>query len=443
MFSAFFGKLVKFRSAQSANVAIMFALLAPLLVGATGFAIDYARAAFIEQQMTASAQAAVLSAVSQSAAKAMGGYSNTVGLKNYGLGIFNLNTSKSPVVGLSATIDVSKASDGTVQSSLTYHANVSTIFSGIIGFKSINISGYANASARPNTYMNIYILVDVSQSMGIAATQSDMQLLYDRVIQFKNASNREPGCVFGCHVKSPIQNYTNEDLAHSYSPYISLRIDAAKTAIKGIIGDAASISGSQGNIKIGLYEINQDPNTGNSYNQITGPSSDYTDLLKQADNIDLGDNQPKGIGDTDFNAELTSFGKTLSGNGAGTSPDSPLNYVFIITDGLSDIYGSCFGGTHCTGPFDPTLCDPLKSKATVGVIYTTYIPIYNGNDPNSGFEANYTKLVLPYVAQIAPNLKKCASSSSFYFEAIDGPAIDVGIKALFKTSLQQNAILTR
>ena len=88
------------------------------------------------------------------------------------------------------------------------------------------------------------------------------------------------------------------------------------------------------------------------------------------------------VGDSSFANALslgTSFNpipftSIVPASGDGTSLNNAVNYAMIITDGVSDVQGSCTDG-HCTAPFDPSLCTALKNKnVVVQVLYTTYLP---------------------------------------------------------------------
>jgi hypothetical protein len=168
----------------------------------------------------------------------------------------------------------------------------------------------------------------------------------------------------------------------------------------------------------------------------TSPSTSagFTALTNAAAGIDLGNNTSGGLGDSNFSASLQKFASNVLGtNGDGSSASSPLQYVFIITDGVQDIPGSCTSG-HCVQAFDPSICTSLKSNATVGVIYTTYLPVYNQNNSAYGYETNYYNLVYPISNQIVPNLQSCVSLSNYYIEAKDGPAITSAMSALFQST---------
>jgi Flp pilus assembly protein TadG len=436
------------------NVALIVAVCAPLLVGVIGFAADYGYATYVNQGLQSAADAAVLAATSQSAATAGGGYGNTSWLTTYGTNVFQGNIAKLPVSNVTPNFSVVPNGTNGVIATASYSYPVPTFMSGIVGISTITVTGSAKATANPLTYINYYILVDVSQSMGIAATQSDMDTLYNRVAQYNNGSDGEIGCTFACHVQSGgayvggTQQYTNEYLAHSISPTVTLRIDSAVAAIKTIISLAQSNAGINQNIKIGLYTMNEDPTNGSYVRQITAPSTNYANLTTLASTIDLGNNNSGGSGDSDFTDQLAYFNTHyLSANGSGASAVSPQNYVFIITDGLSDVPGGGCTSGHCTGALNASNCTALKAKATVGAVYTTYLPIYtyvwNGSAYVSSsttatptYEGNYLSLAQPYVGSIPTTLQSCVSAANYYYKADDGPAITAGMQSLFASSLQ-------
>ncbi len=422
-----------------------------MLIGVAGFAVDYGYATYINQGLQSAADAAVLAATSQSAATAGGGYGNTNWLTSYGTDVFMGNIAKLPVSNVTPNFSVVSNGTGGVIATASYTYAVPTFISGIIGMSTIPVSGSAKATANPLTYINYYILVDVSQSMGIGATQADMNTLYNRIAQYGNGSDGEIGCAFACHVQSGngyyggLQPYTNEYLAHNISPKVTLRIDAAVSAIQTIIGLAQSNAGTNQNIKIGLYTMNEDPTNGTLVRTISNPSTNYTNLANLAATINLGNNNSGGSGDSDLPDQITNFISTsnIAANGSGASAASPQNYVFIVTDGLTDVPGACTSG-HCTGVLSASNCSTLKTKATVGIIYTTYNAIYNyvwsssasQYIPGTTYESNYTSLAAPYMSSIPSSLQSCASSSIYYYKADDGPGITAGMQALFASSLQ-------
>lgn len=431
---------------RSGAILILTAITMPLLIMVIGFAVDFAYATYINQRLASAADAAALGATSQSAATAVGGYTNTAGLQTYGMNIFLEDIKGLPISSPNFTLTVTRDSSGLVTATGSYSTSTPALFGRLLGITSIPIADLVKSTAKPAVYVNYYILVDTSQSMGVASTQNDMNTLYARVAQFGQGSDGESGCVYGCHVASPGASYTNEQLAHDFSPRVTLRIDSAVQAIQSIINTAASVASSTDNIQFGLYTIQADPVANSMVTKVAAPpSSDYPTLYNLAGTIDLGNNVGSvGYGDSDFPNELTAFNSMLPANGSGVSAASPQNYVFIVTDGVTDTYsGSCFD-THCTSALDSTQCTQLKAKATVGVIYTTFLPIYNYDKPKQKeYDPVYKSLVLPIADQIAPALQDCATSSEYYFEATYGQDIINAMSALFIKTLPSSTRLTQ
>jgi hypothetical protein len=275
-------------------------------------------------------------------------------------------------------------------------------------------------------------------------------------MQYGNASDGESGCVFGCHVpgynnNGTVQTYSNEYLARYVSPAITLRIDSAITAIQDIIGQAQSANNTGGNLKIGLYTMASLPVvTGNPgapyYATISSPTSNFTTLSTLASTIDLDNvNAYWGWGDSDFPDSFSDFNSGVLANassGTGYNSASPLNYVFIITDGVQDTYGTSCSSTydHCISALSSSLCAQFKTKATVGVIYTTYLPVYKANNSANGLDSEYSLMVAPIISQVPANLQACASSSSYYYEASDGPALISAMQQLFASTYSASRI---
>ena len=340
-------------------------------------------------------------------------------------------------VPVSPTFDI--AQSGTqLTASVSYTGQMQLHFGPLVGVNNANVAGGAVATLGMTTFITYYMIVDTSQSMGIAATPADMSRLYA-------ATSRqvEGSCVFGCHGhNSGNDPLTNQDIARNASPPIVLRIDAAKSALQNVITQARNTVGNQGNIKIGIYRMQVDPAAGTYFQTASSPTTDYVALASAASAIDLGAyvNNHTNLGLTDLKDSLSAIANILPGNGDGLSAASPKNYVFIISDGLQDLYGGCDANGHCVGPVDQNSCTMLKNKSTVGVIYTTYLPIYNGNNPANGYDAFYSAEVLPVASQLEPNMQNCATNPNLYFKADDGPALIAAMDRLFAATSQPVAL---
>lgn len=452
-------------------VAILTAITAPVMVLIVGFCCDYGYASYINQRLSRASDSGTLGSISQTAATTAGGYTQTAAMQTIGVNIFNANIADLTSTGVHFTLSVVSDGTGGVIATGSYTYNVPTFFGGLLGLTSIPVSGTATTTARPTVYVNYYILIDNSQSMGIAATQTDSTNLYNRVAANNNASSGDVGCVFACHIKSyqdnvsgNVQKYTNEDLAHNltktWGTAITLRIDSAKAAVSSIVASAAQVAATTQNIKFGLYTIGVDPNTGLRVAPVKypvpasgstpdfSPSSDYSAVQSATNLIALGNTvSTSNRGDTDFVNEFADFLSAFKSpnalvQGSGASATSPINYIFLITDGLSNTVGSCSIYNVCTSAIGASDCNSLKSVANVGVIYTTYLPIYQYNtSPN--LETRYKALVDGKTTGISTNLQSCASTSSLYFEAQDGPSLVASMQSLFLKTQPSSARITQ
>ena len=86
---------------------------------------------------------------------------------------------------------------------------------------------------------------------------------------------------------------------------------------------------------------------------------------------------------------------------------------------------------HCVKVIAPSDCSSLQHKAMVDVVYTTYLPIYNNNQPSQGYDWTHTEIVKPLAAQFIPNLTACATTPANFFPASDGPSLIAGIQTIF------------
>jgi len=433
------------------NVAVIAALCAPIMMLMVGSAIDYGYALEINQRLNEAADTAVLSAISPSIAQGAGSYAlaysqghmATVLTNTWATNTASVSVTPAPTMTPNVTQTINN-NISTYTATLSYTASVPTFFAALVGMKTIPISGHATATTTPLTYIRYFILIDISQSMGIAATDAEMTALYNRIGQYGQGTGGEWGCVFGCHVAESTQNYPSEDYAHYLSPYINLRIDSANTAVQSVITTAmANENSTSPNISIGLYTMSAFSSP--IVTQVFAPTTSLSQYQTVA--VDLGNNSPDGLGDSDLTDQITYFATNyLPAQGTGGSASSPLNYVFLVTDGVIDTVGptsSCLYG-HCVSAMPSSICNQLKAKATVGVIYTTYLPIASDpahptNPDCSPYECNYKYFVYPLqnpVDTLTNNLTACATSSSYFFPASNGPQIISEMQSLFNTSLQ-------
>ncbi len=441
MITVLLAQTARFALSRRGNVAIIFALTLLPMIGIVGLGIDIARTLSARTTLQGAADAGALAAATEAEATLQAG-GNTATAQYAGQlagqQMFLSNATKvSRWLGAVPTPNVQvNPGSANITAFVSFTSPVPTIFGKIFGVKTFNIAGNSASSLALPKYLNISVVTDISQSMGLAATTDGQNQLYNLT------TGPSGGCQFGCHVYQPGQTGAQpyEVQAHAANPPIQLRIDVIRQATQNMIQTAQQLSTSTPYISFGLYTLqggnnSQDGNgniaDGKPLATLATPSTNYTSLYNAAGKIDLGDNNGNGIGDTDGSDALAQLTSTVATSGDGTS-GNPQQFVFLMTDGVEDVWASSLGncpantvgwnGSHCTQAFDPAWCAALQKKATVGVIYTTYLPI-PGVD-------SYETLVAPFVSKLPNNLQSCASPGWFY-QASDADGIQSAINALF------------
>jgi Flp pilus assembly protein TadG/uncharacterized protein YegL len=200
--------IVAFRSNKRGNVAIITALMAIPLVCAVGCVVDYSMASLIKTKLQAAADAATLATISHnssvvSTAQGMSSGGAVSGGSTAAIDYFNANLSSAPAdvgytnLSSAATVTLS----GTVlTATVSFTAQVPTFFMGVIGDRNISISGSSTASYSLPTYINFYLMLDVSGSMSFPSTTSEQERLI--AVNPDNLGEYPNGCQFACHFTS-------------------------------------------------------------------------------------------------------------------------------------------------------------------------------------------------------------------------------------------------
>jgi len=200
--------IVQFRSNKRGNVAVITALCCLPLIAAVGCVIDYTTASLVKTKLQAAADAAALATVSVNSsvittAKGMSGNGTVSGGSTFATNFFNANLNASPAnVGYtnltpSATVSVSGTK---MTATVSFTAKVPTYFMGVMGFSNTNISGSSTASYTMPTYINFYLMLDVSGSMSFPSTQAEQaRLMAVNPDNLQGSPGYPQGCQFACH----------------------------------------------------------------------------------------------------------------------------------------------------------------------------------------------------------------------------------------------------
>jgi Flp pilus assembly protein TadG len=200
--------IAQFRSNKRGNVAVITALCCLPFIAAVGCVIDYTTASLVKTKLQAAADAAALATVSVNSsvvttAKGMSGNGTVSGGSTFATNFFNANLNASPAnVGYTnLTPSATVALSGTkMTATVSFTAKVPTYFMGIMGFSNVNLSGSSTASYTMPTYINFYLMLDVSGSMSFPSTAAEQaRLMAVNPDNLLGSPGYAQGCQFACH----------------------------------------------------------------------------------------------------------------------------------------------------------------------------------------------------------------------------------------------------
>lgn len=312
--------------------------------------------------------------------------------------------------------------------------SVPTNFGGLVGISTLSATFTSAAVAPSRPYMNVYLLLDNSASMGLAATTAGQTTMKSKV-----------SCVFGCHTNEGASwkiggkwYYNTFDAAEALG--VTLRHDVMNTAAKKVIAMIDAVDPSHDRIKVGVYYFNKDVTTAqapvyDTTKATAALSGSYSDL---------------GVDGTYFDTSLTSMKSLVGTSGDGSTASAPKKLVLMVTDGVQSQRDWVLGGSSTwpkVAPNKPNNCTPIKANGTTfGVLYTEYLSIAGdwGYDATvgstmpaswgalaSGVSSSITRRdYLPYA------LKDCATSG-YFMSANSTTEIESGLTSLFSKWLSQ------
>lgn len=422
-----------FAAARGGNIAMSFAILAvPMTVG-IGVGIDYTRSYNVQSKMQADLDAALIAAVKEVddleteeiQTKVKAWFAAQADTTN---ATYTLENTKITVDKSNRTIKA--VASGTVPTTLMRLANIN----------SVKVSVVSSVAGPATSFLNVYIVIDKSSSMLLAATSAG-----------QTSMRNKTGCNFACHEKEGgpwTVNGVSYDTHYKVSKAmgIQLRADVAINAAEEVLDMIAAADPSQGHIKVGLYSI------GSTATQIQSMTASTTTAKSTLKNDNKGLTSATSINYTYFDKSLPAL-KTLVGDaGDGSSASKPLKLVLILTDGVQSQRSWVSNSQPSVSPLNPNWCSGMKTAgATIGVLYTEYLPItddwgYNatvgksmatsaftstwGGTMRAGVSTSTTRRdYLPYA------LSDCATSSDLFLAANSPSEIENGLKNLFEQYL--------
>ncbi len=411
----------------------MFALsLVPVLSG-LGCAVDYSRAAQFRAKLQAAIDAASVGSISKTSPAFIAAGSMTsdgpipagvTDAKN----IFDGNMSGVSGYTLNSMTATVVKSGSAVTSTTQFSAQVPTMFLGVMGKSAMTVTGTSTSTANMPLYIDFYLLLDNTPSMGVGATPTDVAAM---------VSNTPDSCAFACHDLNDSNNYYK--LAKSLG--VTTRIDVLRSATQQLMDTAASTQTYSNQFRMAIYDFGGSASS-QGLRALFTLSSSLTSAKTAAGNIDLMTVNGQGQlndQDTGYTAILPAINSAIGAPGAGTS-SAPLKYLLFVSDGVADEYNTgCLKpttGGRCQSPINPALCTTIKNRGIkVAVLYTTYLAL-----PTNDW---YNSWIAPFNAgpygpspnsEIAQNMQNCASAG-LYFEVSPTQGIAQAMNTLFQKAV--------
>jgi Flp pilus assembly protein TadG len=470
-------RLRRLATARGGQVAIIFALLLPVLAILVAGGIDASYAVNARTELQDASDEASLAA---SIAAAQNPNLTEGQLQAVAASALNANFHGStPTIGefhVCAPIQNDcSASTGAMQMGTVFlaaSAPTTCLFASLlpsfcIGGSTQTVGSDSVTNIAFGRTLQLNVVMDGSASMIVGATNADVNTISDWVKN--NWSSVKPGdpspytggdnppCAFACHDVGGATTAADivTGLTNAHASGATTRYDVMVAAAQALINHVQAVATSN--------QINR----ANSY--LFNVMSFDTSLHQYgATNISTFPAALTAVGqvtpglDTYLDNAMTSLVTQVGKNGTGTSAASPLKFVILVTDGLQSdrnnnwncsswgndsawSYNTCYGGY--AAPLDTSICTQMKNNGVVlGVLETPYVPL-TGQDPNvSPYEKTVRHVIYPggpaAPSAVSAALQACASPG-YYFQAVNSSQIADGFVDLTDQFLARSANIVK
>ena len=406
----------------SGNFAMMFALAAPILILFVGMGVDYKVGLSDKALLDTSADAAALAAVNSAKAYFASNSSTESGTTlsdgaiaagiAQGLKVFAANKGSTLTVSTVTPLITMTYANLAFTAKVNWAGQVRTHFGPLVGIDSIAISGDSAATAQLPKYLDFYVVVDTSGSMGIPTSAADQE----KLIATNPDNAREEavgyigGCQFACHfVTYGGFNYTQAN-------NIPLKLNSVGNSVQALLSAANSYKVISNQYRIGIF-----PFIENAI-QAAPLSADFTAANTVAGNLayylDQGTtNHGMGSGGTHFENLWPDVSPYMQQAGTGYSSTSTSPFIILVTDGVDNnqIYNPSNVSWTGSQPQVPntSFCTNAKSEGyTVAVILIPYVPIVDPEPIWNDEDGVVNSLIA--TNSIAPSMQSCASNGYFF-----------------------------
>ncbi len=430
--------------------AMIFALFLPVLMLLIGGAIDFSRLLQLRMELQDACDSASIGAVGVNSTAfqtgiTMSGNGPIAAGSTQAQAIFNSNMpSNVDLSGTTFTANVSKTNTvitAVIGVKSSYKSTILGLFVPALANIPINLTSTSSSTVPP--YINFYLLLDNTPSMGLGATSAD-------IINMQNATNlsiygSDANCAFACHELDMPQSGKGEDfydLARDNN--ITLRIDVVRQATQNLMTTATNTETLPKQFGMAIYDFGVSASTINATAptayKVSALTTSLTTSASDAGTIDLMTVPAQNYNNdeqTNSTTVLANMNTIIPTNGSGMTAASPEEVLFMVTDGVNDGYATGYNNgatSRRITPFDTTSCTTLKNRGVrIAVLYTTYQPV-----PLNAFFVSWVQQYLPILqgttytqGAVATAMQSCASPG-LYFEVSPSQGISAAMTALFQ-----------
>jgi Flp pilus assembly protein TadG len=238
----------RFRRDTKANIAVIFAIATVPIITAVGCATDYSMAARMKTKLQSASDTASLASISVhsagwTAATQMTTNGSVAAGATEANNMFNGNAATfSGYQNLSVNSTVTKTGS-TLTSTVTFAADVPVTFMAVAGWSTMHITGSSTASYSMPLYLDFYLMLDVSGSMGLPSTSAEAVRMQN--INPDNYVQYPSGCTLACHfapqnsacTNGGTQRYNTNNYCMGY-----LYSRVSQTALSALVNAASTVS---------------------------------------------------------------------------------------------------------------------------------------------------------------------------------------------------------
>lgn len=419
------------RQDDRGSLPVILAFMMVPLAGIVGGAVDFGHAVSERTRLnTALDAAALVAAKAAQDADAAGKSDTDVRTTAEKAGADYFNAMKNLPKDAAGRVAV-KIVDRVATISASYTASMPTTMLGVLGVKSLPISSVASSTVNLSPLVDIHLLIDVSGSMAIGASNADIAKLKTRF-----------GCAFACHdgvqVKDTVTTGTGNNKKTTTITYadsfdwaqkngVTLRINEINKGITDFVSKLLAQPSSSKRLRISVHSFSND------LNQIVALTSVLSTAQSSLPKTPSASGEYDGA--THFTENMPAFASFVGKPGDGTT--KPQKLVIIATDGVQDPNRTWTWNTSLrpqVRPFAPSDCRKLDPNVQVGVLYAPYIDL----SPDWGYLATLGQPSQignsgTRFNDIVPQLKACASSPKLFIDASTTATVGEAFQSLWDT----------